>query len=344
MLLRYFDGICIVQLSSSMAEDAGGSPTRAAEQRPGSLPRTCSKPTQNRRSRVLLSRNKKMKSKKKNISSRDVEIQRRQHTVVTAAGAAMLFEHNPSLRLKPYQLAGLNWLLCLHASGYNCILADDMGLGKTIQSCAFLAYLNLHLNIPGPHLVVVPSSVLQNWEDEIETWAPALLSGLITYRGKPAERIAMRTSLPKKDISVILTTYTLFSNSSSQSLDDRKWLRSFNFATMICDEAQGLKNEQSSRHKNLASMKTDHRILLSGTPMQNNIGELLAVLKFAIRVPGRQLSSANATAGVLGQARPTSQDFAEYFQQWPMAATKRPNRQPCGRLEDNGHSFSKTQN
>ena len=97
--------------------------------------------------------------------------------------------------VEAYQLAGLNWLLCCHASGYNCILADDMGLGKTIQSCAFLAYLNTSEH-SRPHLVVYSSSVLQNWEDEIETWAPALLWGLIACKWKPAG--ACRHVLPRR--------------------------------------------------------------------------------------------------------------------------------------------------
>jgi len=149
-----------------------------------------------------------------------------------------------TLELKPYQLTGLNWLLCLHHANYNCILADDMGLGKTIQAIGFLTYLQQNKNVPGPHLIVVPASTYQNWQNEIQLWNPTLFDGLVAYRGTIKEKDEMRSKNRSK-ITIVLTTYNMFERDSGK--DDRTWLRKFKFKSLICDEGKYKYKKQKER-------------------------------------------------------------------------------------------------
>jgi SNF2 family DNA or RNA helicase len=199
-----------------------------------------------------------------------------------------------------------------------------MGLGKTVQAIAFLAYLEQQEHIPGPHLIVVPASTYQNWQNEIRLWSPSLSANLVAYRGSQQEKEHMR-GLCRGDVSIVLTTYNMFERDSGK--DDRSWLRKFHFQTLICDEAHGLKNEKSKRHQNLEQMNTNHRLMLTGTPMQNDIRELLAVLKFCMphvfsdgsRGMGgrREKKRKNKTSfddDNSSNAKPRFQAFAEYFE------------------------------
>ena len=173
-------------------------------------------------------------------------------------------------------------------------------------------------DIHGPHLLVVPASTFDNWQNEIRTWSPTLSNGLAAYRGtkKMKEEIRGRN---KSSITIILTTYNMFEQSSGSAKDDRTWLRKFKFQTMICDEAHGLKNVASNRHQNLEAMDTKHRLLLTGTPMQNNISELLAVLRFCMphvfsdQRGGKKKK--NKSKYENGESdKPRFQAFADYFE------------------------------
>ncbi|KAL1821631.1 hypothetical protein DCAR_0418060 [Daucus carota subsp. sativus] len=180
--------------------------------------------------------------------------------------------------LKGYQLKGLQWLVNCYEQGLNGILADEMGLGKTIQAMAFLAHLAEEKNIWGPFLVVAPASVLNNWADEISRFCPDLKT--LPYWGGPQERAIIRKNINPKRLyrkdagfHILITNYQML-------VSDEKHLRSIKWQYMVLDEAQAIKSSQSIRWKTLLSFKCRNRLLLTGTPIQNNMAELWALLHF----------------------------------------------------------------
>ncbi|XP_062493613.1 SWI/SNF-related matrix-associated actin-dependent regulator of chromatin subfamily A containing DEAD/H box 1 [Pezoporus occidentalis] len=184
---------------------------------------------------------------------------------------------NKSFVLKPYQKIGLNWLALLHKHRLNGILADEMGLGKTIQAIAFLAYL-YQKGSKGPHLVVVPASTLDNWIREIHLWCPDLK--VLVYYGCQEDRKRLRGEISHKmvDFNVIVTTY----NSAISSSDDRGLFRRLKLNYAIFDEGHMLKNMNSVRYQHLMTINAQHRLLLTGTPVQNNLLELMSLLNFVM--------------------------------------------------------------
>ncbi|XP_009870070.1 PREDICTED: SWI/SNF-related matrix-associated actin-dependent regulator of chromatin subfamily A containing DEAD/H box 1 isoform X1 [Apaloderma vittatum] len=184
---------------------------------------------------------------------------------------------NQSLELKPYQKIGLNWLALLHKHGLNGILADEMGLGKTIQAIAFLAYLYQEGN-RGPHLIVVPASTLDNWIREVHLWCPEL--NVLFYYGSQEDRRHLRVDISNKvvDFNVIVTTY----NCAISSSDDRGLFRRLKLNYAIFDEGHMLKNMSSVRYQHLMTINAKNRLLLTGTPVQNNLLELMSLLNFVM--------------------------------------------------------------
>ncbi|XP_009633071.2 SWI/SNF-related matrix-associated actin-dependent regulator of chromatin subfamily A containing DEAD/H box 1 [Egretta garzetta] len=184
---------------------------------------------------------------------------------------------NQSLELKPYQKIGLNWLALLHKHGLNGILADEMGLGKTIQAIAFLAYLYQEGNM-GPHLIVVPASTLDNWIREVHLWCPEL--NVLFYYGSQEDRKHLRVDINNKvvDFNVIVTTY----NCAISSSDDRGLFRRLKLNYAIFDEGHMLKNMSSVRYQHLMTINAKNRLLLTGTPVQNNLLELMSLLNFVM--------------------------------------------------------------
>jgi SNF2 family DNA or RNA helicase len=191
----------------------------------------------------------------------------------------------PGLTLKAYQLVGVNWVKLLHEHNINGVLADDMGLGKTVQSIAFLAWLkNQPPSDPSyrygkkANLIVVPASTLTNWENELHKFCPSLQ--VVTYHGTQNERADMRMTLRRdiERVDVILSTFTIFERESGK--DDRSFLQKIKFEYLIIDEAHCLKVSKSARFTNLNSLRSEHRLLLSGTPVQNDLGELLSLMSF----------------------------------------------------------------
>ncbi|NXF05948.1 SMRCD regulator, partial [Smithornis capensis] len=184
---------------------------------------------------------------------------------------------NRSFTLKPYQKIGLNWLALLYKHGLNGILADEMGLGKTIQAIAFLAYLYQEGN-KGPHLIVVPASTLDNWIREVHLWCPEL--SVIFYYGSQEDRKHLRADINNKvvDFNVIVTTY----NSAISSSEDRGLFRRLKLNYAIFDEGHMLKNMSSVRYQHLMTINAKNRLLLTGTPVQNNLLELMSLLNFVM--------------------------------------------------------------
>ncbi|XP_065350439.1 SWI/SNF-related matrix-associated actin-dependent regulator of chromatin subfamily A containing DEAD/H box 1 homolog [Cloeon dipterum] len=187
------------------------------------------------------------------------------------------------LKLAPYQLVGLNWLILLHKHGINGILADEMGLGKTIQVISFLAYLKEQGLKKGVHTIVVPASTLDNWSNELTRWCPELK--VIYYSGSQEERKQIRlwwknekNKAEVESYDIILTTY----NQINSSKQDRAFYRTIKLHYIIFDEAHMLKNMATQRYTSLMQIRADRRILLTGTPLQNNLIELMSLLIFVM--------------------------------------------------------------
>lgn len=182
-------------------------------------------------------------------------------------------------QLKEYQLKGLNWLANLYEQGINGILADEMGLGKTVQSISVMAYLAEKYDIWGPYLVVAPASTLHNWEQELRKFVPEFK--ILPYWGTAGDRKTLRKfwdrrhNTYKKDASfhVMVTSYQLV-------VSDVAYFQKMKWQYMILDEAQAIKSSQSSRWKCLLGFHCRNRLLLTGTPIQNNMQELWALLHF----------------------------------------------------------------
>jgi SWI/SNF-related matrix-associated actin-dependent regulator 1 of chromatin subfamily A len=144
-----------------------------------------------------------------------------------------------------------------------------LGLGKTAQVIAFLAHLK-EVKEPGPHLIIVPSSTLDNWIREFATFAPSLK--VASYYGSQAERHDLRHELKaSRDLDAVVTTY----NMATGSPDDRKFFRKMEFKACVFDEGHQLKNSQSKKYRDLMEIRVEWRLLLTGTPLQNNLQELV---------------------------------------------------------------------
>lgn len=174
--------------------------------------------------------------------------------------------------LREYQHHGLDWLAGLYANNTNGILADEMGLGKTIQTIALLAHLACHHEVWGPHLVIVPTSVMLNWEMEFKKWCPGFK--ILTYYGNQEERKRKRQGWNNDDVwNVCITSYQMV-------LQDQQVFRRRRWHYMILDEAHNIKNFKSQRWQTLLGFNTQARLLLTGTPLQNNLTELWSLLYF----------------------------------------------------------------
>ncbi|GLJ11725.1 hypothetical protein SUGI_0175460 [Cryptomeria japonica] len=178
--------------------------------------------------------------------------------------------------LTGYQLKGLQWLVNCYEMSVNGILADEMGLGKTVQAISFLAHLAEEKNKWGPFLVVAPASVAPNWADEMAKFCP----DLITFPYWGSERTVLKKRInPKKlyrkdsNFHVLITNYQIV-------VKDEQYLKRVKWQYMILDEAQAIKSSNSERWKTLMSFECRNRVLLTGTPIQNNMAELWALLHF----------------------------------------------------------------
>ncbi|KAL4430828.1 hypothetical protein ABPG75_006084 [Micractinium tetrahymenae] len=193
--------------------------------------------------------------------------------------------HQPQLltggELREYQMKGLRWMVGLHQRSLNGILADEMGLGKTIQVIALVCHLAGELRERRPFLIAVPSSVLPNWEAELQRWAPSLK--VICYRGDPDAREEVwrrqmrggRGGQAGPGTHVVLTTYDFL-----MSKTDRPRLSRVHWSYICVDEGHRLKNAGCKLNAELRTYRAGHRLLLTGTPLQNSIGELWSLLNF----------------------------------------------------------------
>lgn len=195
-----------------------------------------------------------------------------------AGGSAeTVFRESPSYiqgKMRDYQVAGLNWLISLHENGISGILADEMGLGKTLQTISFIGYLRHIMGITGPHLVIVPKSTLDNWRREFGKWTPEV--NVVVLQGNKDERAALiNDRLVDEEFDVCITSYEMI-------LREKSALKKFAWEYIIIDEAHRIKNEESSLAQVIRLFNSRNRLLITGTPLQNNLHELWALLNFLL--------------------------------------------------------------
>ncbi|KAK8717555.1 hypothetical protein V6N13_044817 [Hibiscus sabdariffa] len=180
-------------------------------------------------------------------------------------------------KLKSYQLKGVKWLISLWQNGLNGILADQMGLGKTIQTIAFLAHLKGN-GMDGPYLIISPLSTLSNWISEITKFTPSI--DAIIYHGTKQERDEIRRKHMPKGIGpnfpIVVTSYEMAMS------DAKKCLRHYEWKYVVVDEGHRLKNFKCKLVKELKHLRVGNKLLLTGTPLQNNLAELWSLLNFIL--------------------------------------------------------------
>jgi ATP-dependent helicase STH1/SNF2 len=176
--------------------------------------------------------------------------------------------------LKEYQIKGLQWMISLYNNNLNGILADEMGLGKTIQTISLITHIIEKKKNNGPFLVIVPLSTLTNWNNEFDKWAPGVSK--VVYKGPPNARKQQQQQIRWGNFQVLLTTYEYI-------IKDRPILSKIKWTHMIVDEGHRMKNTQSKLSSTLSTYYTSrYRIILTGTPLQNNLPELWALLNFVL--------------------------------------------------------------
>ena len=200
-----------------------------------------------------------------------------------AADAATLSETQKLLpmmtvNMRDYQLKGVKWLIALYQNGLNGILADQMGLGKTVQTIGFLSHLRSK-GVLGPYLVIGPLSTLSNWVNEFHKFCPSF--PVVLYHGSRTDRADIRArhlpiTTPIKDtFPVIVTSFEIV-------MADRKFLSKYNFKYLVVDEGHRLKNFDCKLIRELKTIPTSNKLLLTGTPLQNNLPELWSLLHFLL--------------------------------------------------------------
>ncbi|XP_037404125.1 probable chromatin-remodeling complex ATPase chain [Triticum dicoccoides] len=215
-------------------------------------------------------------SKRRAVEEDDEEyLQEEEDALASSVGTHLLVQ--PSCingQMRDYQLAGLNWLIRLYENGINGILADEMGLGKTLQTISLMGYLHEFRGITGPHMVVAPKSTLGNWMNEIARFCPILRA--VKFLGNPEERNHIREKLlqPGK-FDVCVTSFEM-------AIKEKNSLKRFSWRYIIIDEAHRIKNENSLLSKTMRLFSTNYRLLITGTPLQNNLHELWSLLNFLL--------------------------------------------------------------
>lgn len=177
-----------------------------------------------------------------------------------------------------HQIAGLNWLITLHDNAMPGILADEMGFGKTLQTIAVIGYLQLIRKVDARYLIVVPASSLTAWENEFRQWCPSLivvsLHGSINVRQQTVKGIL---NVKPYEWDVCLTTYEMFTAKHC-----RWFLTTFRWYYIVLDEGTRIKNEKCAQARVIRQLKAEHRLILTGTPLQNTLNELWNLLSWLL--------------------------------------------------------------
>uniref|UniRef100_A0A4W3I8Q9 Chromodomain helicase DNA binding protein 2 n=1 Tax=Callorhinchus milii TaxID=7868 RepID=A0A4W3I8Q9_CALMI len=212
----------------------------------------------------------------KSIPTRDCKVLKQRPRFV-AMKKQPTYIGSEGLELRDYQLEGLNWLAHSWCKNNSVILADEMGLGKTIQTISFLSYLFHQHQLYGPFLVVVPLSTLTSWQREFDIWEPNM--NVVVYIGDVMSRNTIREydwthpQTKRLKFNVLITTYEIL-------LKDKTVLGSINWAFLGVDEAHRLKNDDSLLYRTLIDFRSNNRLLITGTPLQNSLKELWSLLHF----------------------------------------------------------------
>ncbi|XP_063931599.1 chromatin-remodeling ATPase INO80-like isoform X2 [Zophobas morio] len=180
--------------------------------------------------------------------------------------------------LKSYQLKGMSWLVFLYEQGINGILADEMGLGKTIQTIALMTYLAEVHGVWGPFVVISPLSTVHNWINEFQRFSPHLK--VLPYWGTPKQRQVIRKEWTRKQLHNRDASFHVLITSYDMVVADERYFQRFRWQYMVLDEAQAIKSTSSQRWKVLLRINCRNRLLLTGTPIQNSMAELWALLHF----------------------------------------------------------------
>jgi SWI/SNF-related matrix-associated actin-dependent regulator of chromatin subfamily A protein 2/4 len=190
-------------------------------------------------------------------------------------------------QLRDYQIVSLQWMVSLHNNRLNGILADEMGLGKTVQVCSLIAYLWESKQNFGPHIIIVPNAVIVNWKAELKRWLPNV--NCVYYVGSREQRAKIfQKQVLQLKFNVLVTTYEFI-------MRDRGKLAKVNWKYIIIDEAQRLKDREGKLSRDLDKFRAQRRLLLTGTPLQNDLSELWSLLNLLL---------------------PEVFDSAKVFQQW----------------------------
>ncbi|PRQ39098.1 putative calcium/calmodulin-dependent protein kinase chromatin remodeling ISWI family [Rosa chinensis] len=213
---------------------------------------------------------------KKTEEEEDEECLKEEEDGLSGTGTTRLLTQPSCIqgKMRDYQLAGLNWLIRLYENGINGILADEMGLGKTLQTISLLGYLHEFRGITGPHMVVAPKSTLGNWMNEIRRFCPILRA--VKFLGNPDERKHIREEL------LVAGKFDVCVTSFEMAIKEKSCLRRFSWRYIIIDEAHRIKNENSLLSKTMRLYNTNYRLLITGTPLQNNLHELWSLLNFLL--------------------------------------------------------------
>ncbi|KAI6213624.1 Isw-1 [Aphelenchoides besseyi] len=192
--------------------------------------------------------------------------------------SVFLFDKSPwyieNGELRDYQIRGVNWLIQLQHNNISGILADEMGLGKTLQTIALLGYMKHYRNFNGPFLIIVPKSTLNNWKKEFNKWCPTMRA-VVLIGDQEARQKIINEEIVTNNFDAVITSYEMVLKCGSM-------LKKFVWRYIVIDEAHRIKNENSKLSEMIRLFKSKNRLLLTGTPLQNNLHELWALLNFLL--------------------------------------------------------------
>ena len=177
--------------------------------------------------------------------------------------------------MRDYQVNGLNCMISLYQSGLNGILADEMGLGKTLQTISLLGYMKHFRKQDGPHIVTVPKFTLQNWLNEFHKWCPSIKVECLHSNKEERASFVRNILFDQSRLEVLVSSYEIIMTEQSS-------LKKFSWKFMVIDEVHRIKNDESKLSVVVRKFNTKNRLLITGTPLQNNLNELWALLNFFV--------------------------------------------------------------
>uniref|UniRef100_A0A5S6PYK1 Uncharacterized protein n=1 Tax=Trichuris muris TaxID=70415 RepID=A0A5S6PYK1_TRIMR len=194
-------------------------------------------------------------------------------------GGIFCFEQSPwyikNGEMRDYQIRGLNWMISLFENGINGILADEMGLGKTLQTISLIGYMkHYRTHMSNPHLVICPKSTLRNWVNEFNRWCPSIRTVALIGTQDERRKLIDEVIIPGA-WDVCVTSYEM-------AIREKSTFKKFSWKYIIIDEAHRIKNEKSKLSEIVREFRSSNRLLLTGTPLQNNLHELWALLNFLL--------------------------------------------------------------